>query len=171
MNRFKSLSHPLWFWTVSWFHAVSEGDYVSTSINRKWLWRIVSHDPIYTKKIDDLNVHFVPVTKYHYLGSNLRLTNTYSPCEQDFTNCNQFCTMWKNNNMWTYFHNEFFPMYQSNSQNGFSCQSQIKSEICFWFDWELDKFFILKNSERDILNPVKFELLYRVSQKRFLRRR
>ena len=115
MNRFKSLSHPLWFWTVSWFHAVSEGDYVSTSINRKWLWRIVSHDPIYTPKIDDLNVHFVPVTRYHYLVSNLRLTNTYLPCEQDFTNCNQFCTMWKNNNMWTYFHNEFFPMYQSNS--------------------------------------------------------
>ena len=116
MNRFKSLSHPLWFWTVSWFHAVSEGDYVSTSINRKWLWRIVSHDPIYTKKIDDLNVHFVPVTRYHYLVSNLRLTNTYLPCEQDFTNCNQFCTMWKYNNMWTYFHNEFFPMYQSNSK-------------------------------------------------------
>ena len=115
MNRFKSLSHPLWFWTVSWFHAVSEGDYVSTSINRKWLWRIVSHDPIYTQKIDDLNVHFVPVTRYHYLVSNLRLTNTYLPCEQDFTNCNQFCTMWKNNNMWTYFHNEFFPIYQSNS--------------------------------------------------------
>ena len=114
MNRFKSLS-PLWFWTVSWFHAVSEGDYVSTSINRKWLWRIVSHDPIYTKKIDDLNVHFVPVTRYHYLVSNLRLTNTYLPCEQDFTNCNQFCTMWKNNNMWTYFHNEFSPIYQSNS--------------------------------------------------------
>ena len=115
MNRFKSLS-PLWFWTVSWFHAVSEGDYVSTSINRKWLWGILSHDPIYTKKIDDLNVHFVPVTRYHYLVSNLRLTNTYLPCEQDFTNCNQFCTMWKNNNMWTYFHNEFFPIYQSNSQ-------------------------------------------------------
>ena len=109
------MSHPLWFWTVSWFHAVSEGDYVSTSINRKWLWRILSHDPIYTKKIDDLNVHFVPVTRYHYLVSNLRLTNTYLPCEQDFTNCNQFCTMWKYNNMWTYFHNEFFPMYQSNS--------------------------------------------------------
>ena len=90
-------------------------DYVSTSINRKRLWRIVSHDPIYTKKIDDLNVHFVPVTRYHYLVSNLRLTNTYLPCEQDFTNCNQFCTMWKNNNMWTYFHNEFFPIYQSNS--------------------------------------------------------
>ena len=107
----------IWFWTVSWFHAVSEGDYVSTSINRKWLWRIVSRDPIYTQKIDDLNVHFVPVTRYHCLVSNLRLTNTYLPCEQDFTNCNQFCTMWKNNNMWTYFHNEFFPIYQSNSNS------------------------------------------------------
>ena len=131
MNRFKSLS-PLWFWTVSWFHAVSEGDYVSTSINRKWLWRIVSHDPIYTKKIDDLNVHFVPVTRYHYLVSNLRLTNTYLPCEQDFTNCNQFCTMWKNNNMWTYFHNEFFPIYQSNShpwdqKSAFSAKKWILS--------------------------------------------
>ena len=86
---------------------------------------IVSHDHIYTKKIDDLNVHFVPVTKYHYLGFNLRLTNTYSPCEQDFTKCNQFCTMWKNNNMWTYFHNEFFPIYQSNSVKCYSYEAVI----------------------------------------------
>ena len=63
-----------------------------------------------------MNVHFVPVTRYHYLVSNLRLRNTYLPFEQDFTNCNQFCTMWKINNMWAYFHNEFFPIYQSNSQ-------------------------------------------------------
>ena len=125
------MSHPLWFWTVSWFHAVSEGDYVSTSINRKWLWRIVSHDPIYTKKIDDLNVHFVPVTRYHYLVSNLRLTNTYIPCVQDF---NQFCTMWKNNNMWTYFHNEFFPIYQSNSKKFYFCHTfhfRLK-KVCWW---------------------------------------
>ena len=157
MNRFKSLS-PLWFWTVSWFHAVSEGDYVSTSINRKWLWRILSHDPIYTKKIDDLNVHFVPVTRYHYLVSNLRLTNTYSPCEQDFTNCNQFCTMWKNNNMWTYFHNEFFPIYQSNSwifyRDAFKKIStsllEVKNlfihnptSVTFKHFW--DKLFLLKN--------------------------
>ena len=84
----------------------------STGSDCEELWVMT----LFIQKKDDLNVHFVPVTRYHYLISNLWLTNTYSPCEQDFTNCKQFCTMWKNNNMWTYIHNEFFPIYQSNSK-------------------------------------------------------
>ena len=109
--------------------------------------------PIYTKKIDNLNVHFVPVTRYHYLVSNLRLTNTYSPCEQDFTNCNQFCTMWKNNNMWTYFHNEFFPIYQSNSNSSSDSRMCLVvlvfltlfslSKVMLWLEEEEVKIFIV----------------------------
>ena len=76
--------------------AVSEGDCVSTSMNRNWLWQIVSHDTIYTIKIDVLSVlsifissqqldYYIMYLTFYYKICELFFTYSFAPCEWVFT--------------------------------------------------------------------------------------
>ena len=62
----EALSQP-WSASISQHDSiVSEGDCVSTSMNRNWLWQIVSHDTIYTIKIDDVSALFISSQQLYY---------------------------------------------------------------------------------------------------------